>query len=328
MLQFPFSYFLLPLSVWLGVLYVSVRAWRSRRWRIGVRAAVVSLFCVMPFFTRGPGPAQLILGLLVGYLGIRMAALAHTPRALASLAGARAGRIALALISFEVLFVPAETAIPSPRKQIAVGCVEMGVCILLLVLGDAWRLWQHALVGRLADDLLVVLEVGVGAAGIHRTLVGVAAWFGRSVKGLQNRPLDAVSLSEFWARRWNRLVERNLDLGFFRPLALAKRPTLGVVLAFVASGVMHVLAVAGAGPLSQIAWPCVSVMLFFLLHGAGVLLEHRLGWHRAVSPGWRCVVARVRTLLVFALLSPLLLDPFAGVTHVHGRPLPPMTLVR
>ena len=81
------------------------------------------------------------------------------------------------------------------------------------------------------------------------------------------------------------------------------------------------MAAAGAGPPSLIALPSVSVMGFFLLHGGLVLAEKRLGSHRAPQRPWLLLLARVRTLIVFAALSPLLMDPFACVTHVHGRAL-------
>jgi len=70
-----------------------------------------------------------------------------------------------------------------------------------------------------------------------------------------------------------------------------------------------------------IALPMASVMGFFLLHGVLVLAEKRLGWHRAPQGPWPRLLARVRTIIVFAALSPLLIDPFACVTGVHGRTL-------
>jgi hypothetical protein len=82
--------------------------------------------------------------------------------------------------------------------------------------------------------------------------------------------------------------------------------------------------------------PAAGVMFFFLLHGGLVLAEQAtedaddLSDEDLPGPGggrdgrrqrWQLLGRRVRTMVLFALLSPLLLDPFAAVTHVHGRQL-------
>jgi hypothetical protein len=197
--------------------------------------------------------------------------------------------------------------------------VGVAACILLMVWGNDWRLWQRSLAFRFLDDQLVLLEVAVGAAGIHYLIIGIACLCGRSVEGFQNHPLLSASLAEFWARRWNRMVQGNLKRGFFQPHARSGRPEMGVLAAFAASGVLHVMAVEGAGPPALIALPSVSVMGFFLLNAGLVLAEKRLGWAQAPERPWRLLAARVRSILVFVAISPLLIDPFACVTHVHGR---------
>jgi hypothetical protein len=42
---------------------------------------------------------------------------------------------------------------------------------------------------------------------------------------------------------------------------------------------------------------------------------------RDLRPG-ALTLARVRTIVVFVLLTPLMLGPFADITGVHGRSLP------
>src|SRR5947199_60367 len=74
-----------------------------------------------------------------------------------------------------------------------------------------------------------------------------AAFFGRSMRGLLDRPEMCISLWQFWARCWNRRVQTDLDRGLFRPLAGGGAPRAGVLAAFAASGVMHVVAVLDAG---------------------------------------------------------------------------------
>jgi hypothetical protein len=94
-----------------------------------------------------------------------------------------------------------------------------------------------------------------------------------------------------------------------------------VLAAFGASGIMHVVAVADLTDLRATALPSAAVLVFFLLHGALVSLERTLGLGRPPETLAARRWARVRTLALFALLSPLLLDPFARVTGVHGRSL-------
>jgi hypothetical protein len=260
-----------------------------------------------------------MLGLVAGYLGIRMVALSRQNGRVEQSYEADAARTVLALIVPADLFVATATPRRRPVLATAFGLAGVAGCILMLIGGNDWRLWQKSLAFRFLDDQLVLLEVAVGAAGIHYLITGIAGLCGRSVEGFQNHPLRSASLAEFWARRWNRMVQVNLKRGFFHPYVRAGRPELGVLAAFMASGVLHVMAVEGAGPPSLIALPSVSVMGFFLLHAGLVLTERRLGWAQAPERPWPLLLARVRTILMFAAIAPLLLDPFACVTHVHGR---------
>jgi hypothetical protein len=319
MLPFPTSLLLVPAIVALGVVYVRSRRLRDSRLRTWVRLGILICTCVAPALTRGPGPAQLILGLVAGYLGIRMVALARQGRGDNLIQQDGTARVVLNLIVPDDLFVPNTTPRRLPLLAMAMGIAGVFACILLLIWGNDWRLWQKSLSFRFLDDQLVLLEVAVGAAGIHHLIIGIAGLCGHSVAGFQNHPLMSASLAEFWAQRWNRMIQGNLKRGFFQPYVRSGRPELGVLAAFTASGVLHVMAVAGAGPPSLIALPSLSVIGFFLLHAGLVLAEKRLGWDRVPQRRWPLLLARVRSIIVFAALSPLLIDPFACVTHVHGR---------
>lgn len=316
MLAFPWSFLLLPAVVGLGVAYVAAGRLTGAGPRSFMRAAILAVTVAGPFFTRGPGPAQLILGLLSGYLAIRMVALAqHRP------CPERARAIVLALIAPVDVLRPAARPIRRPWFVAGLGCLGVAGCVLLLVLGNDWRLWQRSWLLRLLDDQFVVLEVAVGAAGLHGLIVGVAGLCGRSVQGLQDHPFRSTSLSEFWGRRWNRLVQSNLDRGFYRPLARVGRRRAGQLAAFFASGVLHVMAVEGAGPARLVALPCACVLAFFVVHGLLVLAEQGIGWHRAPAGRWSRAAARGRSLVLFLALSPGLIEPFAAVARVHGRSL-------
>jgi hypothetical protein len=310
MIPFPFALGVLALVLAAARAYVAVGSAVGSRAppfaRRGARAALALVMLSAPLLTSGPGPVALTLGLLAGYLAIRATALAAT-RGPATLG---------ALLSVDDLLrpVPAERRHDRPRA-LALGLGGLAACVALLAAGDAVRLWRWS---RYADGLLVCLEVAVGAMGLHNLILAVARG---PVAGLEDRPALAASLGEFWASRWNHLVAPNLDRGFFRPLARRGRPRAGVLAAFGASGVMHVVPVLAAAPLAISAGPALQVFAFFMLHGALVLLERALGRSRAPSAGRALVFARVRTVTLFVLLSPIMLGPFADVCHVHGRAL-------
>jgi hypothetical protein len=321
MLAFPFNLILLPLAVATGVVYVTLGRLRSAGSRRAGRAVLLAGTWASPLFTQGPGIAQLILGLLVGFLGIRMVALgARVTPGPANARGAvvAAWSIAGRMLLPEPLLVRRAAPLRHPRWVAARGLLASALCAGLLVAGNVVRLWHWS---RFADDMLVFAEVALGAAGLHDVIVGVAALKGHQVQGLQDNPHLASSLTQFWGRRWNRLVQGNLDRAFFRPHARRRSFALGTLLAFAASGLMHVVAVLDAGPPALTVGPAVLVMVFFLLHALLVLGERSGGVTRHADrrPGlfWR----RLKTAVLFAILSPLLLDPFATVANVHGRTL-------
>lgn len=318
MLDFPLSLMLLPLSVAAGVGYVQLGRAASPGVRRAGRAALLAGTWVSPLFTRGPGAAQLALGLLVGFLGIRMAALGARATPGSQAARLTAGQVAARMLLPEPLLVRRASALRRPGWVAARGLLAAALCVGLLVAGNAVQLWRWS---RFADDMLVFAEVAIGAAGIHDLIVGLAALGGHQVRGLQDDPHLASSLTQFWGRRWNRLVQANLDRAFFRPHARRRSFTAGTLLAFTASGIMHVVAVLDAGPLTLTWAPATAVMAFFWLHALLSLAERRAGIARRADRRDGLFRRRLRTAALFAILSPLLLDPFATVTHVHGRSL-------
>jgi hypothetical protein len=288
---------------------VVVGAWRSPPARGGARAILAAVVCGAPLLSTGPGAVQMAVGLSAGYLAIRAAALAGgAPRS--------GARVLPALFSVADLLrpVPAETR-PARGRALLYGAAAAGACVALMLAGDAVRLWRWS---HYADGLLVCLEVALAATGLNNLILAAA---GRPISGLQDRPALSASLAELWAARWNHLVAPNLDRGFFRPLARRRRPVAGVLAAFTASGVMHVVPVLAAAPLALSIRPALQVFAFFILHGALVLAERALGGHRAPASGRALLVARLRTVTLFVLLSPMMLGPFADVCHVHGRAL-------
>ena len=92
-------------------------------------------------------------------------------------------------------------------------------------------------------------------------------------------PLASRSLSEFWSRRWNVGFSEMIAVVVHRPVRRVAGETAGLFASFLASGLLHELAIsvpvkAGYG----------LPTLYFLLHGALVAVERR--FPRVASRAW------------------------------------------
>jgi len=143
---------------------------------------------------------------------------------------------------------------------------------------SAWVTWHH---GRplLSDGIACVLATilllpGLSLIlhfGIFNIVAGLWRWAGVDARPLFRAPLAARSLDNFWSRRWNLAFSEMTALGIYRPLSVRFGRRTATVAAFLASGLLHELAIsvpvkAGFG----------LPMLYFLLHGSLVLAERRL----------------------------------------------------
>lgn len=116
-----------------------------------------------------------------------------------------------------------------------------------------------------APTLLLMSELLVALA----TLLWLPS--GRLLPPLHNRLQFARSVAEFWGRRWNLWFSDWFRSAIFVPLR--RWPVLAMILVFVISGLMHewvinvpLYAVTGKRYFG-------SMMLYFLLQAAGVLVE-------------------------------------------------------
>jgi alginate O-acetyltransferase complex protein AlgI len=139
---------------------------------------------------------------------------------------------------------------------------------------------------------------------------------GVDCRPLFREPLRSRSLGEFWGRRWNLAFTEMTAIGIYRPLEGRLGRTAATMTGFCLSGLFHELAIsvpvkAGFG----------LPLLYFLLHGALVLLERAM--ERRGRPigryGW---AARAWTLAWLALPLPLLFHPafIQGVVWPLLRP--------
>jgi hypothetical protein len=185
-----------------------------------------------------------------------------------------------------------------------------GAMLLALGLGlvlAARAAWQAPATKLLAVPLLAVgLSLTVHFGLFHLL---TAAWrrAGVGVGPLFRAPLAATSLGAFWSRRWNLAFSELMQLVIARPLRRRFGERAAVVAGFLASGVLHELALSlpvGAGYGGPLA--------YFALHGALVRLEpwlaRRQRWLREGGP-W----ARAWVLATLAAPLPLLFHaPFVA----------------
>jgi alginate O-acetyltransferase complex protein AlgI len=181
-----------------------------------------------------------------------------------------------------------------------------GLGLMVLAWGIGSR--EATAVSQCISQALATLPLLVGLSLVlHFGLFNVAAGGWRlaevDARPLFRAPLEAKSLTEFWGRRWNLAFSEMTALAIYRPLsnALGRRGAMRA--AFVASGLVHELAIsvpvkAGYG----------LPLLYFLFHGVLVLMEDTL--ERTGRPisrlGW---IARLWTLGCLALPLPLLFHP-------------------
>ena len=141
--------------------------------------------------------------------------------------------------------------------------------------------------------LSLILHFGVFnlAAGGWRAL-------GVDADSLFRAPLRSTSLKEFWGRRWNLAFSEMTAIGVYRPVSSMAGRRIGVAAGFVASGVLHEVAIslpvkAGFG----------LPLLYFALHAIAMLVEPRLG---LASKPW---LGRAWTCAWLVLPLPILFHP-------------------
>ncbi len=125
---------------------------------------------------------------------------------------------------------------------------------------------------------------------------------GVDARPLMRSPLAAVSLSEFWGKRWNTAFRDLTHRFLFRPLAGWLGPRRAIAAGFVFSGLLHelVISVPARGGYG-------GPTLFFALQAAGLLIE-RTGPGRALGLG-RGVRGWLFTMLALVLPAGALFHP-------------------
>jgi alginate O-acetyltransferase complex protein AlgI len=146
----------------------------------------------------------------------------------------------------EFCTAPAPQATSSPSEWlVALGFTSIGAIILWggirFLPAD-----RPALIGAFGFAGIILLL----HFGLFHMLALVWRRAGVAVEPIMDHPFLAVSLADFWGRRWNRAYRRISFDYFFLPFVRRFGSSMGTLLAFISSGLIHELVIsfpAGAG---------------------------------------------------------------------------------
>lgn len=169
--------------------------------------------------------------------------------------------------------------------------VMVGLALMLAGTLGAWLVW--AMGWRQILVMFIPMSVGFHF-GALRVLKGGLRAAGYPVRTLFTNVLETHGLGDFWSRRWNTGYSQMMQRIVGRPVKKLAGPNAGLMAIFLASGVLHELAItlpvrAGFG----------LPTLYFAIHGVLTLLESKLG-----RP-----FGKIPTLLLVALPLGLLFPP-------------------
>ncbi len=205
---------------------------------------------------------------------------------------------------------PAPFATPRRKFDGAKPLIGRG-CIFVLsgltLSGLAWFIW-HRCRPALSDDIACVVATLLLLPGLSmmlhfgtfNILAGLWRQAGFDVRPLFRAPLASRSLDAFWSRRWNLAFSEMIALGVYRPLAGRLGRGVATVAAFLASGVLHELAIS-----VPVKTGYGGPMLYFMLQGLLVLIERRLEKSSMPVSSWGAW-SHVWVLIWLALPAPIL----------------------
>jgi D-alanyl-lipoteichoic acid acyltransferase DltB (MBOAT superfamily) len=147
--------------------------------------------------------------------------------------------------------------------------------------------------------------------GLFRGGMGLLRALGFETETVFDAPWTHRGLGDFWSRRWNRFVSRTLAHEVYEPAKRRVGRAAGVLVAFVASGVLHdALFVLAVGPT---AWRYTA---FFAVQGVGVVVEAAWLGSSGGAPGRR-LARRALAWAVLVATAPL----FFGGPYPDAVPL-------
>jgi len=162
------------------------------------------------------------------------------------------------------------------------------VVIGLVLLYLASRISESGSTTFFAAPLITLVALSlILHMGILNISTGGWRMLGADVRELFRAPYKAMSLKEFWGRRWNLAFSEMTARIAYKPLKNRLGTPGAMFVAFLLSGILHEIAIslpvnAGYG----------LPLLYFALHGALMLAEDRVLWikqvvaHRVLSHIW------------------------------------------
>ncbi len=172
---------------------------------------------------------------------------------------------------------------------------------------DLYR-WPHIannfIMALLTSRLLEAGSIGLG--------ILASFCFGLSMSGFNDNPLfGSTSVSDFWGKRWNKIIEMTLRRGVYRPLRNAGLSvSFAAFVTFVASGLLHefelvMMTLRGGTGMKPYVPSFGPQFFFFAWNGLMLMGEHAF----ALSPlfVWigKHVSRPIRTFLILMLVLPV-----------------------
>ncbi len=173
------------------------------------------------------------------------------------------------------MLAPNSLARSQPISALPARLLRGGVCFCALVL-YYWIYWKVVNAFHLRGPALSYLSA-LAVLLMTETIAFIVTllWVpsGRVMPVPHCNPFAARTVADFWGRRWDIWMSDWFRFAMFMPLR--RRPVLAIWLVFFVSGLLHEYV------LNFTLWLVTdrnlfgTMMLYFLLQGAGVLAEHR-----------------------------------------------------
>ena len=188
--------------------------------------------------------------------------------------------------------------------------------------GETPSIWHLFYWGNLLNNFVLAyltemyLEFGTRSAAIVISLLS-----GLETIEVNDSPLSlSTSVSEFWGRRWNRLVGGLLKVGIFKPICqqFGSSKLFAILATFFASGLLHecILAIVTYGTDTQYEPHYFFQTSFFMWNGVMLILEGLLSSKIDLQRISCEVPSRLKNMCVLMTTIPVahwFLDEFVGL---------------
>jgi hypothetical protein len=198
-----------------------------------------------------------------------------------------------------------QAALPNAWPMIRMGISRILAGLIIIFLG------HQLLLLNINRELVYIMVSGCYLIGLslilHFGLLSISAgmwrFSGVNTYLLFRQPAKAMSLTEFWSKRWNIAFSEMTSVAIFRPLKHKIGPAAALMLSFIFSGLLHELALS-LPVNSGYGLP----LLYFIIQGVMVLLEKALISHN-IKFLQNKIMARIWVFFWLVVPMPLLFHP-------------------